>query len=119
MGDQSRIILEMAKTILALEKRITALEVKPRKTATVSGEYARMVEIVGEVARGHGISIAGLMGRNHGPMYAWPRQEAMTLCNEAGFTKVQVGAFFDRDHSTVLNAVRVHRKRQSERTAAK
>ena len=118
MTDQSRILIELAKTVLALEKRIKALEgslSKPqaqiRHVSVIGGEYARMVEIVGQVANAHGITVVGLMGRNHGPMYARPRQEAMTMCRDDGYSVKAVAAFFDRDESTISSGIKSHRAR--------
>ena len=118
---ESRLLHEMAKTILALDRRIRALEKaapkqpQVRHVSVVGGEYAGMVEIVGMVAKARGISVVGLMGRNHGPMYAHPRHEAMTLCHEAGYSKVAIGEFFDRDTSTILDAIKAHRARAADK----
>lgn len=37
---------------------------------------------------------------------AWPRQVAMTYCYLAGYSYPQVAAFFGKDHTTVMHAVK-------------
>jgi hypothetical protein len=51
------------------------------------------------------ITVEDLRSENRSQQVAWPRQIAMTLCRDmSGRSTVDVGKFFNRDHTTVLYA---------------
>jgi hypothetical protein len=74
--------------------------------------------IAQRVANQYGISLDELRGPGRSRRVAWPRQEAMYLMRQVmrnGYPRYSlplIGAFFgDRDHTTVLHAVRAVEKR--------
>lgn len=63
-------------------------------------------EIVMQVAREFGIGVMDVMGRDRRAKVARARQVAMAGMWMAGFTYPEVGRFFERDHVTVMHAVK-------------
>lgn len=53
-----------------------------------------------------GLTLQDLHGPSRHRKVAWPRIIAMALARERGATLKQIGSYFCRDHTTVLNAVR-------------
>lgn len=72
-----------------------------------------MREIAEQVADRYRLTLAELRGQSRARPVSWPRQEAMFLCYKTGrFSLPQIGRFFgDRDHTTVLHAIRAVEKR--------
>lgn len=72
-----------------------------------------MREIASQVADRYGLALDELRGPSRARPVCWPRQEAMFLCYKTGrFSLPQIGRFFgDRDHTTVLHAIRAVEKR--------
>lgn len=64
-------------------------------------------EIVAICAEAYGVTVKDVMGRGRPEKVANARQLAMTLLYERGMTCSQVGRYFDRDHCTVLNGVKM------------
>lgn len=71
-----------------------------------------MKDIAAEVAARRGVSIAEMKGPVRTRSIAWARQEAMYLMANVRtpdgswrYSSPQIGAFFNRDHTTVLFAV--------------
>lgn len=62
--------------------------------------------VVTAVSAHYGVSVAELMGRGRQSELALPRHVAMFMAVEVGFAKSAVGRFFDRDHGTVISALR-------------
>lgn len=58
------------------------------------------------VADHYSVSLVDLRGRNRTARVAWPRQVAMYLARKTGMTFREIGNRFDRDHGTVMHAVR-------------
>lgn len=60
------------------------------------------------VARHSGIRVAALVGQRRGRLEAWPRQMLCFLAREhcAGLSLPRIGAAINRDHTTILHAVR-------------
>lgn len=76
---------------------------------------ALMADIIREVAERHGLSVGDLVGKSHSRSIAWPRHEAMWECRmrtQQSFPAI--GRKFNRDHSTVIIAVRKHAQRLGE-----
>lgn len=66
-----------------------------------------MRQIATEVAEKHGVRLRDLTGRETGRIYVRARFEAMTrIRDELNFSLPQIGRFFNRDHTTVINALR-------------
>lgn len=68
-------------------------------------ERMQMAEIVDEVSAVSGVSVSDIMGRSRQGKVAKARQVAMWECHGAKISYVQIGQFFDRDHTTVMHAV--------------
>ena len=64
------------------------------------------------IAREHVITVAGLLGRSHSATLARARRELWSLVRGSlGYSLPELGRLFDRDHSTILVAIR---KREGE-----
>lgn len=80
--------------------------------------------IAQQVANQYGIPLEELRGPGRSRRVAWPRQEAMWLMRQVmrngypRFSMPQIGTFFDRDHTTVVHAVRAVEKRMIGAEAA-
>lgn len=72
---------------------------------------ARMSDIAAQVALLRGITVMELRGTNRRVQYSHPRQEAMLIMHEAGYSMPRIGRFFRRDHTTVLHGIRAARAR--------
>ncbi len=72
-------------------------------------------KIVMIVADQFGITSGELLGKSQTQSCAVPRQIAMHLCRELlGIPYLKIGAFFHRDHSTVMSSVKMIQKRLLE-----
>jgi hypothetical protein len=65
----------------------------------------RLDEFVGRAAHAFGVDRPALVGPSRCHPIIDYRQCAMAAAKELGWTHVAIGAAFDRDHSTVVNAV--------------
>ena len=69
--------------------------------------YARDLKtIIGLVADHYGISRELLLSRSRRRSIVRPRQVAMLLCREEGYSLEHIGRQFGRDHTTVIHACR-------------
>lgn len=76
------------------------------------GRLAHLREIAREVCDIHGITMGEILGPSRVWCIAHPRQKAMAIAYATGrFSLPMLGRFFNRDHTTVLHAVRVHARR--------
>ena len=64
------------------------------------------VTTVAAVADAFGLRSAVIMGRGRTPKVSKARAVAMAGMHQAGFSLVEIGRFFDRDHGTVLHALK-------------
>lgn len=72
----------------------------------------RMTDIALEVAGQYRLTLDDLKGPRRRRREAWPRQELMwRLSHEGGRSLPQIGAYLNRDHTTVLHGVRRHAER--------
>jgi hypothetical protein len=75
-----------------------------RIEATISdepGDQCERVKLL--VCQRFQISRRDLMGRSREERVAWPRQVAMFLARDMGFTWHEVGRAFNRDHGTAIS----------------
>jgi chromosomal replication initiator protein len=74
-----------------------------------------MSEIAQEVADKYGVTVEQLKGRGNARWISQPRQEAMTRAyEETPNSTTAVGRFFgNRDHTTVLHALKAHERRMA------
>ncbi|MCR5876950.1 helix-turn-helix domain-containing protein [Phenylobacterium sp. J367] len=71
----------------------------------------RMEDIADLVAERYEISVKEMRSPGRQPYLVVPRQEAMSLMRQVGWSTLQIGKFFNRDHSTVSWADAAHRRR--------
>lgn len=66
-------------------------------------------------ARKHEITVEQIKSMSRKREFAWPRQECMyRMRRETSLSLPQIGRIFDRDHTTVIHAIRaVERRRAS------
>lgn len=74
----------------------------------------KMVEICHSIAEANLTSLAELRGPSRERGVAWPRHEAMSALDDAGYSLTEIGRFFSRDYSTVTRAIAAHRARSAE-----
>lgn len=80
----------------------TPIEAPPKK-------FAR--EIIAEVATSHGLLMADLVGKPKVHSLIEPRRAAMKRVRaELGYSYPQIGRLFNRDHTTVMYALRGKRR---------
>ena len=73
-------------------------------------------EITRQVAEKHGISFNRIFARRKTLKIVYARQEAMSRCvEETGYSLPAIGRFFDRDHTTVINACKSHKSRMEKK----
>lgn len=64
-------------------------------------------DIIAEVARRHGITVDAMTGPKRYPDYVAARWEAMSIIRkELGYSFPRIGALFNRDHASVIYALR-------------
>lgn len=67
--------------------------------------------IASEIASLYGLTIEQVQGAAQYRSIAWPRQHVMAALREAGYGERSIGAFLNRDHSTVSHGSRRHLER--------
>jgi len=71
-----------------------------------------MPQIAARVAKQHGLTVEDLRGRKTTKRVCAARQHAFAEIYAAGRNStLRIGAFFGRDHSSVLHGIRKHRER--------
>lgn len=96
----------------------TSEELKKVLGDLIQADLAALVtpqKVIKAVADHWGILVEDILGKSQSRDAVLPRQVAMSLCRhqlELPFTKI--GALFDRDHSTVISAIRHILKKQEE-----
>jgi chromosomal replication initiation ATPase DnaA len=70
-----------------------------------AGPVGRLMRIAKAVAAVEMVSVEDLRGRSAERAIAWPRQQFMMVAREAGHSLQDIGAFLDRDHTTVSYGV--------------
>lgn len=69
------------------------------------GPVGRLMRVAKAVAAVEMVSVEDLRGRSATRAIAWPRQEFMLAAREAGHSLQDIGAFLDRDHTTVMHGI--------------
>ncbi len=101
------LIAELHRREAALTLELTSLldwRAPATLPATAAADGARIVR---EVAAAADLSEAVIMGRSRVPRVARARQIAMVQLLNTGISLCDVGRFFDRDHGTVMHALKV------------
>lgn len=97
--------------IATIMPRIPRDAQEPPAKLELARPLARMADIASKVAAENMISLPDLRSRNRERAVAWPRQDAMRLMIDAGYSTTQIGRFFQRDHTTVISGARASRAR--------
>jgi chromosomal replication initiator protein len=101
------ILLEQDRLIRAQARTLGMLNTPPMAEASRKA----MVKIASEVAADNGLTLAELQSRSKAIGICYPRQYAMMLMMDAGYSSPEIGRFFGRDHATVLHGARAARLR--------
>jgi len=97
-----------------LRRRVTALEIRARDSIVPQTSNATVRNVIAATAQVFDVPESGLLGRYRRPDLVEARQVAMALAvHLLSKSMPAVGRAFDRDHTTVLHAMR----RVSERVA--
>lgn len=74
-------------------------------------DRAKMSAIIDQVCDRYQVRRQALLSHSRERVLAWPRQEAMHQCFEAGVSRPTIGAMFNRDQTTVYFASKSVAKR--------
>jgi chromosomal replication initiator protein len=80
------------------------LAVVTAELPAVPDDESPLERIAARVAERHRVSVKALRGSSRVRNVAWARQVAMSVARAAGFSFPQIGAYFGRDHSTVMHS---------------
>jgi len=103
--------LEGAINELAARQAHLKCEITPQIIRSIYGEKniggkaPSMQSIAASAAIAYGISIETLCGKNRMAKVNKPRQIAIYLCKQAGLSLSEIGKFFNRDASSIANAI--------------
>lgn len=75
---------------------------------------SQIVAAVLKAAKEWGVSVAAVFGKTHSSRVVKARHQAWIELKELGFTYVEIGKWFDCDHSTVISAYKKARKNGKE-----
>ena len=89
------------------------IEENPAMLASVLSA-AKMSEIAARVALIHDLTVVELRSPVRTINISHPRQEAMLIMHEAGYSMPRIGRFFSRDHTTVLHGIRAAKARMAK-----
>lgn len=70
-----------------------------------------LIKIASDAAADNGLTLAELQSDSRSYSVTRPRQYAMMLMLEAGYSASEIGRFFRRDHTTVLHGIRAAKAR--------
>ena len=72
--------------------------------------------IVAEVAKAFGVTPSSIMGRDRSPKTCKARHVAMVALYNQNGSLAETGRFFDRDHGTIIHALKSVKKSPSKST---
>ena len=72
-----------------------------------------MANIAHDIALKHGVSYKDMRGSKRTQHQVKSRYEAMYVMRQAGFSVSEIGRFFNRDHTTVMHGLNVHKARKA------
>lgn len=102
------VILEQDRIIRAQGR---ALGMREESPLYVEPGHRTLVRIASEVAADNGLTLAELKSGSRAYAVSRPRQYAMMLMMDAGYSANGIGRFFGRDHSTVISGARAAKAR--------
>lgn len=73
-----------------------------------------MQSIAAEVAINRQIEVTHILGKRRFPSFCRARFEVYHKAQKAGFSLSEIGQFFDRDHTTIINGIRRYEQFQKE-----
>lgn len=72
-----------------------------------ASEYERIGEIVGKICKDYDVDLLDLLGRSRKKAFVLARHKAMfEVRKQLGFSTLRIGRIFDRDHTTVVHALK-------------
>jgi chromosomal replication initiator protein len=80
------------------------LAVVAAELPAVEADESPLDRIAAQVAERYRVPVKVLRGPSRVKNVAWARQVAMSVARAAGFSFPQIGAYFGRDHSTVMHS---------------
>jgi chromosomal replication initiation ATPase DnaA len=108
-------VSEMQAAMRDAMSRLVAAAEAPTRSAVVGASEAvpraRMAEIAASMAIATELTVADIRGPRRDRAVAWPRQQAMLMMHQAGYSLPMIGRFFKRDHTTILHGVRAAKSR--------
>lgn len=98
------------------EKMVKAIPVRAPLPTAIAAPRSPIVEIQAAVAHYYGISPIHMTSDRRDFSVSHPRQVAMYLASElTGFSLTVIGKRFNRDHTTVLHAIRAVKQRAAQK----
>lgn len=83
--------------------------------AVESPRLRKMREICNDVCIAHDVTLDELKGPSRSRVIAWPRQDAMKLLAQAGYSLPEIGRYLGRrDHTTVLHGIAASKARAAK-----
>ena len=109
-------IARLERTILHMEQAMVLLGVpRPDASPAESPRFKRMREICMDVCHANHVTVDELKGQSKERAISWPRQDAMRLLSDAGFSPQEIGRFLGRrDRTTILHGVKASTERLSQ-----
>jgi chromosomal replication initiator protein len=84
---------------------LTMAQVSAELPGVPTGDQSPMDNLVARVASRFGVDAKAIRGPSRERRFAWPRQVAMFVARQAGYSFPQIGAYFGgRDHTTVMHS---------------
>jgi chromosomal replication initiation ATPase DnaA len=101
----TRIVHDLSRRVCLLEKKEENRRIKERAAKRQADDLkmANLAHHVALFAANNGVSIQDLISGKRHQSLADIRKRAYASCLDAGFSSPRTGAFFNRDHSTVLH----------------
>ena len=95
---------------LAAEREFSKCQLTPQFVLSLyqeahSGDVPSMQAIAASAAQAYNIPVDSLCGKSRIARVNKPRQIAIYLCKQTGHSLVEIGKFFNRDASTISNAI--------------
>lgn len=116
MTDQSTSAIEAMKAMAKLEsKRAVKVwrsgDIRDEDLQAVMDHIASkdtrpITELIADVCDQTGISVGDLMSCNRSQRFSYPRMFVIWKSKKMGFSNKDLADFFNRDHTTIISAVR-------------
>jgi len=123
-------IIALTKVVSGLIERISHLENKflhPKVRLQMEADKVllaalppvqdtrfKMKDILASIARDSNVPAECLRSVRRVRKFAWPRQDAMLVMHEEGYSYCEIGRFLLRDHTTVRHGIASSRTRRAD-----